>query len=56
MFLSWKIVKRTKIVHPAEADIWTGKAAIDSEVWSISKPKTVVGKVSDTTQILLHRP
>ncbi|KAI9802698.1 MAG: hypothetical protein M1825_002720 [Sarcosagium campestre] len=31
LFLFWKIFKRTKLVNPAEADIFTGKAALDAE-------------------------
>lgn len=45
-FLFWKIFKKTKFVNPAEADLWTGKAAIDAQVWSVSTPKNVWEKVS----------
>jgi yeast amino acid transporter len=31
MFFFWKIIKRTKFVDPATADIWSGKAEIDEE-------------------------
>jgi yeast amino acid transporter len=31
MFFSWKIIKKTKFVDPAMADIWSGKAEIDEE-------------------------
>jgi len=40
-FLFWKILKRTKFVKPAEADIWSGKAALDAEVWPEIKPKNI---------------
>lgn len=46
MFLFWKLFKRTKFVKPAEADIWSGKAAIDAKVWPITEPKNTVEKVS----------
>jgi amino acid transporter len=44
-FLFWKIFKRTSFVKPAEADIWTGKAALDAEVWPERLPKNWVEKV-----------
>lgn len=31
MFVLWKVVKRTKMVKPAEADLVSGKAEIDEE-------------------------
>ena len=31
LYLGWKIVFRTKWIKPAEADILTGKAALDAE-------------------------
>lgn len=33
LFTGWKLIKRTKFVKAHEADLWTGKAAIDNEVW-----------------------
>lgn len=33
LYVFWKIFKRTSFVKPVEADIWTGKAALDAEVW-----------------------
>lgn len=45
LFLFWKIWKRTKLVDPAEADIWTGKAALDAEVWPERKPRNVWEKI-----------
>lgn len=30
LYLIWKILKRTSFVRPAEADIFTGKAAVDA--------------------------
>lgn len=31
MILGYKIVKRTKEVNPAEADLWTGKDVVDAD-------------------------
>ena len=42
LYLLWKIWKRTSIVNPAEADIWTGKAALDAEVWPEVKPRNLL--------------
>lgn len=41
----WKVYKRTPFIASADADIWTGKAAIDSEVWPEDNPTTWYGKV-----------
>ncbi|KAK4983572.1 hypothetical protein LTR50_007149 [Elasticomyces elasticus] len=45
LFLFWKIFKRTSFVKPAEADIWTGKAAVDAEVWPDQLPRNFMEKV-----------
>lgn len=47
LYLFWKLFKRTKLVKPTEADLWTGKAAIDSEVWPNNEPTTIIGKIWD---------
>lgn len=56
LFLFWKLFKKTKWVNPAEADLWTGKAAIDAEVWPVSTPQNIAEKVSisfhDATQFM----
>lgn len=44
-FLFWKIFKRTSFVKASEADIWTGKAALDAEYWPEQIPKNWVEKV-----------
>ncbi|KAH9821442.1 Amino acid permease [Teratosphaeria destructans] len=44
-YLFWKITKRTKMVKPAEADIWTGKAALDALVWKEDIPKNLIEKI-----------
>ena len=42
LFGFWKIFKRSKLVNPAEADIWTGKAALDAEVWPEIVPRNML--------------
>lgn len=42
LFAFWKIFKRTKMVKPAEADIWTGKAALDAEIWPEQIPRNAL--------------
>lgn len=44
-FLFWKIFKKTKLVDPKTADIWTGKAALDAEVWPERLPRNFLEKV-----------
>lgn len=45
LYALWKIVKKTKFVDPAEADIWSGKAALDAEVWDDPEPRNFAEKV-----------
>jgi len=44
LYAFWKIFKRTKMVNPAEADIWSGKAALDAEVWPEQIPRNALEK------------
>lgn len=44
LFIFWKVFKRTKVVNPAEADIWSGKAALDAEVWPEQIPRNFLEK------------
>lgn len=44
LYLFWKIFKRSKPVRPAEADIWSGKAALDAEYWPEQIPKNIFQK------------
>lgn len=37
--------KKTKLVDPAVADLWTGKAAIDDEIWPVVVPRNFLEKV-----------
>lgn len=45
LFLFWKFLKRTKVVSPAEADIFTGKAALDAVEWPSEIPRNLIEKV-----------
>ncbi|GAB7350342.1 hypothetical protein MBLNU459_g0973t1 [Dothideomycetes sp. NU459] len=45
LYLFWRIFKRTSFVKPAQADIWTGKAALDAEVWPEVVPKNMLEKI-----------
>ncbi|KAF2867626.1 amino acid permease/ SLC12A domain-containing protein [Massariosphaeria phaeospora] len=45
LFVFWKVFKRTKVVDPAHADIWSGKAALDAEVWPEQIPRNILERV-----------
>ena len=47
LYFGWKIGKRTKWINPAEADIFTGKAALDAAdgKWPEQHPRNWVEKV-----------
>ena len=47
LFLIWKIIKRTSFVKPAEADIFTGKAALDAADghWPERIPRNIMERV-----------
>lgn len=47
LYLGWKIIKRTKWISPAEADIHTGKAALDAADahWPERVPRNIFEKV-----------
>jgi yeast amino acid transporter len=44
LYLIWWIWKRDHFVNPAEADIWTGKAALDAEHWPEKIPRNFLEK------------
>ncbi|KAF1962148.1 hypothetical protein CC80DRAFT_462055 [Byssothecium circinans] len=44
LYAFWKIFKRTKVVDPASADIWSGKAALDAQQWPDQIPKNIIEK------------
>ncbi|OAX80418.1 hypothetical protein ACJ72_05253 [Emergomyces africanus] len=45
LYLFWRIFKRTKFIDPAEADIWSGKAALDAVEWPADNPRNIIEKV-----------
>lgn len=45
LFLFWKLLKRTKWRNPAEADIYTGKAALDAVVWPARVPRNIIERI-----------
>lgn len=47
LYLFWKVFKRTRWVNPAEADIFTGKAALDAADahWPDRTPKNIIQKI-----------
>jgi yeast amino acid transporter len=45
LFVLWKLVKRTRPVKASEADIWTGKHAVDNAVWPEDIPKNALEKI-----------
>ena len=44
-FICWKVFKRTKFVKASEADIWSGKAALDAEIWPQQIPRNMIEKI-----------
>ena len=45
LYAFWRIFKRTHFVKPVEADIWTGKAALDAEHWPEVIAKNWIQKI-----------
>ncbi|KAG9616812.1 amino acid permease, partial [Aureobasidium melanogenum] len=45
LYLFWKVFKREPFVKPAQADIWTGKAAMDAEHWPEQQPRNFIEKI-----------
>ncbi|CEJ94655.1 Putative AAT family amino acid transporter [[Torrubiella] hemipterigena] len=44
-YVFWKIFKRTSFVKPEEADLFTGKAAIDAEHWPEQHPRNFLERI-----------
>ncbi|KAK5680425.1 hypothetical protein LTS10_007353 [Elasticomyces elasticus] len=44
-YLVWKVWKRTSLVDPAHADIWSGKAALDAIEWPEKVPRNFAERV-----------
>ncbi len=47
LYIFWKIFKRSKFIRPAEADIHTGKAAMDAAdlLWPERKPRNIIERI-----------
>lgn len=47
LFLFWKVFKRTHLISPADADITTGKAALDAEdgQWPEQTPRNILERI-----------
>ena len=45
LYLFWKLWKRTKIIPPEQADLHTGKAALDEQKWPLREPKNWIQRV-----------
>ncbi|TID18506.1 Mannose-6-phosphate isomerase [Venturia nashicola] len=45
LYAFWRVLRKTSFVNPAEADIWSGKAALDAEVWHDPEPRNFAEKV-----------
>ena len=45
LFFFWKFFKRTKWRTPAEADLYTGKAALDAVEWPERYPKNIIERI-----------
>ncbi|EKG20418.1 Amino acid/polyamine transporter I [Macrophomina phaseolina MS6] len=45
LYLFWKVLKREPIVKVAEADIWSGKAALDAQIWPERVPRNFAERV-----------
>jgi amino acid transporter len=45
LFIIWKVFKRTKFRKAAEADLFTGKAALDSVVWPERHPRNMLERI-----------
>ncbi|KAK8154538.1 AAT family amino acid transporter [Phyllosticta citrichinensis] len=44
LWLFWKILKRDPFVKASEADIWSGKAALDAQEWPERRPRNWLEK------------
>lgn len=42
LYLFWRILKRTRFVPAFEADLYTGKAALDAVVWPERRPRNML--------------
>lgn len=45
LLLFWKVFKRTKMVDPHEADLFSGKAALDAVEWPKEEPRNWIERI-----------
>ena len=45
LYFGWKIAKRTKIIRSKDADIFSGKAALDAVVWPKNEPRNWIERI-----------
>lgn len=48
LYVFWKVVKRTPFIKSSEADLWTGKAALDTMMdgpWPNEKPRNIIERI-----------
>jgi len=45
LYLFWKILKREPFVKSSQADIWTGKAAVDAQIWPQAIPRNFLERI-----------
>jgi amino acid transporter len=45
LYFGWKIFKRTKIIRSRDADIFSGKAALDAVVWPQQIPRNFLERI-----------
>lgn len=54
LFLFWKIFKKTRFIPAVEADIFTGKAALDAEIWPDRVARNIFERVRSPPLPFLH--
>lgn len=45
LYLFWRIFKKTHFVKASEADLYTGKAALDAIVWPERRPRNIFERI-----------
>jgi len=45
LYAFWKLFKRSRFVKASEADIWSGKHAVDNQVWPEEHPRNFLEKI-----------
>jgi len=45
LYIGYKVIKRPAFIKASEADIWSGKAALDAEVWPEQIPRNFLEKI-----------